>query len=362
MTGLAPGLFVADGLPMKPLVSILIPCHNAAPWLAATLESALGQTWPHIEVILVDDGSTDDSLVVASQFDHPNLHIIAQRNRGAATARNRGLEVAQGEVIQFLDADDLLAADKVEQQMAWLQDHSDSLIAGSWARFRHHPQEASFKPEPLWQDMSPVDWLVCAWSGHWMMHPAAWLVPRSLVQAAGPWQESLSLNDDGEYFARVVLASRQVRFCPTARSYYRSGNADSLSGRKTSEAWASQYRALALQSQHLLAVEDSPRTRQVCANLMQRFIYEVFPDVHSLRNLAAKQVRQLGGATESPKGGPLFQLVARLIGWQSARYAQLFLNQWGYRYLALGRLLPAVDRDSARAVSGQEEQPQWQES
>ncbi len=67
---------------MKPLVSILIPCHNAAPWLAETLKSALGQTWPNTEVILIDDGSTDDSLVVASQFDHPNLRVIAQRNRG----------------------------------------------------------------------------------------------------------------------------------------------------------------------------------------------------------------------------------------------------------------------------------------
>lgn len=345
---------------MKPLVSILIPCHNAAPWLAETLKSALGQTWPRTEVILIDDGSTDDSLIVASQFDHPNLRIIAQPNQGAAATRNLALDLAQGEAIQFLDADDLLAPDKIEQQMALLEVHPDCLISGAWARFHHHPQEANFTPEPLWRDMAPLDWLVCAWSGHWMMPPAAWLVPRSLIRAAGPWQTSLSLNDDGEYFARVILASQSVRFCSAARSYYRSGNRNSLSGRKSVEAWASQYRALALQSQHLLAAEDSDRTRQVCANLMQRFIYEVFPAVPSLRNLATRQVRQLGGATEKPMGGPLFQLMARLVGWRQARQAQLFLHQWGYRHLALGRMLPEAER--AARLSLPEERPQWQES
>lgn len=335
---------------MPPLVSIVIPCHNAAPWLAETLTSALDQTWPNLEVILVDDGSTDESLTVASQFDRPNVQIIAQANRGAAAARNLALEVAQGEMIQFLDADDLLAPDKIERQMALYrtcfqaQAQSDPpcLITGAWGRFRQDPQTATFRPDPLWQDLAPVDWLVCAWSGHWMMHPAAWLVPRALVEAVGPWQEVLSLNDDGEYFARVVLASGGVKFCPDARSYYRSGNGGSLSGRKTSEAWASQYRALALQIQYLRTAEDSPRTRQVGANLMQRFIYEVFPAVPSLRNLAARQVRQLGGATERPMGGPLFQVAARLVGWQQARYGQLWLNQLGYRRLALGRMLPTA--------------------
>lgn len=345
---------------MNPLVSVLIPCHNAAPWLAATLESVLAQTWPKLEIILIDDGSTDESLTVASQFDHPHLRIIAQRNQGAAAARNRALEVAQGAAIQFLDADDILAPDKIERQMALLQEDPDCLIAGAWARFHRHPQEATFKPEPLWQDMAPVDWLVCAWSGNWMMPPAAWLVPRSLIRAAGCWNETLSLNDDGEYFARVILASREVRFCANARSYYRSGNPGSLSGRKTPEAWASQYRVLALQSQYLLAAEDSPRTRQVCANLMQRFIYEVFPDVPSLRNLAARQIHQWGGATEKPLGGPLFQMAARLMGWQSARRAQMFLNRWGYRRLALGRMVPTTHQ--APVITLPEEQAQWQKS
>ncbi|MEB3359228.1 MAG: glycosyltransferase family A protein [Synechococcales bacterium] len=332
---------------MPPLVSVLIPCHNAAPWLAETLESALAQTWPHLEIILVDDGSTDASVAVARQFNHPQINLIAQQNQGAAAARNRALEAAQGEVIQYLDADDVLAPDKIAQQMQWLQDQPDCLISGAWARFHRHIQEARFTPEPLWRDMAPVDWLVCAWSGNWMMHPAAWLLSRHLAEQAGFWQESLSLNDDGEYFARVVLASQGVRFCPTARSYYRSGNPSTLSGRKNLQARASQFQSLLLQSQHLLAAEDSPRTRQVCANLLQRFIYEIFPDGPSLRHLAAEQVKQWGGATEKPMGGPFFQAAAKVVGWQLARRGQILVNQLGYRRLALGRMVSAYSSPSA---------------
>ena len=141
---------------MNPLVSILIPCHNAAPWLAETLESALAQTWQNLEIIVVDDGSTDESLSVAQQFNQRNLQIIPQHNQGAAAARNRALEAAQGEVIQYLDADDMLAPDKIEQQMAMLQAHPNCLISGAWTRFHRHYEDAVFTPEPLWQDLEPA--------------------------------------------------------------------------------------------------------------------------------------------------------------------------------------------------------------
>ena len=153
---------------------------------------------------------------------------------------------------------------------------------------------------------------------------------------AGPWLTSLSLNDDGEYFARVILASHGIRFCPEARSYYRSGNRSSLSGRKSMTARLSQYQSIVLSCQYLLAAEDNSQTRLVCANLFQRFIYEVFPEVPSLRNLAARKVRTLGGSTERLIGGPLFQMASRLIGWEQARYCQMALNRYGYRWLALG--------------------------
>ncbi|HET7537953.1 MAG TPA: glycosyltransferase, partial [Candidatus Didemnitutus sp.] len=105
---------------MSPLVSIIIPCYNAERWLAATLESALAQTWSAKEIIFVNDGSTDRSLALARSFESRSVRVIDQPNRGASAARNAGLRAAQGELFQFLDADDLLSRGKVAAQVALL--------------------------------------------------------------------------------------------------------------------------------------------------------------------------------------------------------------------------------------------------
>ncbi|MBD2357541.1 glycosyltransferase family 2 protein [Tolypothrix sp. FACHB-123] len=323
---------------MKPLVSILIPCYNSAPWLAATLESALEQTWENIEVLLVDDGSTDDSLEIAKKFEPCGVKVISQNNRGASAARNRALQEAQGDFIQYLDADDLLAPDKIERQVQLLNSdrNSNYIASGAWARFYKTPSEALFIPQPLWVDMSPVDWLICAWEGHWMMHPAAWLVPRKIADKAGFWSENLSLNDDGEYFVRILLSSQEVKFCKGAKSYYRSGNSNSLSGSKSRKAWESAFLALELSSNNLLLKDDSPRTRHACATVFQRFLYEVYPHVPYLQQKAEAKAKELGGSDLEPSGGLIFKLLSSFLGWKRAKYIQGFAYQYGYISLALG--------------------------
>ncbi|MEM9922928.1 MAG: glycosyltransferase family 2 protein [Cyanobacteria bacterium P01_D01_bin.50] len=322
---------------MKPLVSILIPIYNAQTWLCETIESAKRQTWKNIEIILVDDGSKDNSLAIAQQFEAHNVKVISQENKGASAARNRALKEAQGDFIQYLDADDLLAPDKIERQIQFLGQHDFGYVAaGEWARFYHSPSEAKFIPQSLWADMSPVDWLVEAWENHWMMHPAAWLVPRTIVEQVGSWDERLSLNDDGEYFCRVILASIGVKFCWGARAYYRSGNSGSLSASKSYSAWKSAFRSLELGTNNLLARENSQRTRHVCATVFQRFVYEVYPDAPDLQKAAKAKVEQFGGSDLKPSGGPTFQLLASVLGWQRAKQVQQLGYKYGYRKAALG--------------------------
>ena len=320
---------------MKPLVSILVPCYNAEKWLAETLESALAQTWKNTEIIVVDDGSTDGSLAIAQSFKVKGIKVISQTNRGASAARNRALKEAQGDFIQYLDADDLLAPDKIERQVSLLEKNDEEYIAaGEWARFYQADTEARFISQPLWADMSPIDWLLCALEGHWMMHPAAWLVPRQIAEQAGPWNEALSLNDDGEYFCRVVLASQGIKFCWGSKSYYRSGNSTSLSGTKTRQAWESAFLALTLETQNLLKIEDSPRTRHACATVFQRFIYEIYPHFPDLRSKAEAKVKQFGGSDLTPTGGLMYNLLSSLVGWKQAKRIQNFAYQYGYRHLA----------------------------
>jgi len=330
---------------MQPLVSILMPAYNAEPWISDSLTSALNQTWKNIEIIVVDDGSSDQTLAIARQFAAPNVKIIHQENQGASTARNQALKIAQGEFIQYLDADDLLAPDKIECQVEQLQGNLSYVASGQWGRFYQHPHETKFIPQPLWSDMQPVDWLLTAWKGHWMMHPAAWLIPKQIADQAGIWNQSLSLNDDGEYFCRVVLASQGVKFCAGAKSFYRSGLSHSLSRTQSYKALQSLFCSIDLNNQHLLIVEDSLRVRRVCADSFQRFIYEVYPKASNLLKLAEAKVQTYGGSTLKPCGGPLFQGTAKLLGWRNAKHLQQLLYDSGYQKLAVGWKLQRFFRE-----------------
>jgi len=313
---------------MSVLVSILIPCFNASPWLRKTLESALSQSWSNKEIILVDDGSTDNSLAIAKTLRSREVHIIAQKNQGACKARNVALRASKGEWIQFLDADDLLASDKIERQMALAQAAgAEYAYCCDWTRFIHADIGTKRIDQPLCTDARPVEWLISKFELNAMMHPAAWLISKSLATRAGPWNETLSLDDDGEYFTRVVLSSQGVRFCPEAKSYYRSELPNSLSRSKSEQAWDSAFRSLELSAQRLRQVEDSPRTRHACATAFQRYIYDAYPISLVSQRKAAVHVAALGGSNLQPERGPKFTALSRLIGWRMTRRLQL-LTGW----------------------------------
>jgi glycosyltransferase involved in cell wall biosynthesis len=306
-----------------PLVSTIIPCYNAERWVAATLESALAQTWPNREIILVNDGSRDGSLAVARQFEPRGVRIIDQPNAGASAARNAGLRAARGHYLQFLDADDLLAPDKIKRQLAALVNAPDQVASCAWGIFREQPAEAVFQPEPVWNDFPPVDWLVCSWNGGGMMHPAAWLVPRGVAESAGPWDESLSLDDDGEYFCRILLASRGIKFVAAARTFYRSHDGPRLSASRGQKAALSSFTATALKEQHLLALEDSPRTRRAMASRYSHFAWEHLSVAPDLVARAVARWRALAPDLPPPVGSRLTNLAVRLLGWRAARRLQL---------------------------------------
>src|SRR5260370_3810010 len=307
---------------MQPLVSIIIPVYNAEGFVAEAIQSALDQTWPAKEIIVVDDGSTDCSLEILKSFGL-RIRVIEQENRGASAARNRALSEAQGECIQFLDADDLLATNKIQVQMGRLLSEPPGRVATSaWGRFYDLPQKTVLTTEPVWTDSNAIDWLISCWCGGGMMPCHAWLTPRSLVDRVGPWDESLSTNDDGEYFTRVLLESGGVSFCEEARVYYRAGLPSTLSTARDTNNFESVYRSLELCAAHLLAAEDSVRTRRACATQFQRFIYDVYPHSVDLVRGAEEKVVELGGSDLKPAGGHLFQVTSKTLGWKTVRRVQ----------------------------------------
>lgn len=182
---------------MKQLVSILIPAYNAEAWIADTIRSAITQTWPRKEIIVVDDGSTDQTLAVARRFASKEVAVVTQKNQGASAARNHALSLSQGDYIQWLDADDLLSPDKIASQIGGIEEvpkQSNTVLVGMG--LLRVPDRAG-------------------------MRTATWLVSRELTDATGPWDNRLFVDDDGEYFCRAIVASDGIRFIPEAKVLYR---------------------------------------------------------------------------------------------------------------------------------------------
>jgi len=106
---------------MKPLVSIIMPVYNASKYLEQAVQSALNQTYENIELIVVDDGSTDDSLSILKQIKDDRLRVYSQLNQGACVARNRGIGEAKGVFVKFLDSDDVLYPESIATQVEQMQ-------------------------------------------------------------------------------------------------------------------------------------------------------------------------------------------------------------------------------------------------
>jgi len=117
----------------NPLVSVVIPAYNAAAFVRTAVDSALAQSWPHTEVIVVDDGSTDDTAAVLGAYGDA-IRVIGQRNGGLSNARNRGIREARGELVAFLDADDRWLPDKLARQVELMHAHPEVGFCSTCAR------------------------------------------------------------------------------------------------------------------------------------------------------------------------------------------------------------------------------------
>jgi glycosyltransferase involved in cell wall biosynthesis len=318
----------------QPLVSILIPAHNAEPWLEQAIRSALAQTWPRTEIIIVDDGSTDRTHAVGQRFASARVQVRTQANQGASAARNHALQLAQGDFIQWLEADDLLAPEKIAAQLASAGD-GKTLLSSAWGKFYFRPQRAVFRPDGLWENLSPIEWLTRKFESNAWMAINAWLVPRALVTAAGAWDVSVSMDDDGEYFSRVIAAANSVVFVPSAKALVRRANPGSLSGDFASAAkLESQLRATRLQITRLRQLTDSPRVRAAALAALQRWQIYFYPEHPELVAESRRLAAELGGELAEPQLNWKYAPLQKFFGWPFAKRASRALPRaraWGVR-------------------------------
>lgn len=315
---------------MLPLVSVLIPAYNAEDWIADTIRSAMAQTWPRIEIIVVDDGSKDQTLAIARQFEPQGVQVVGQTNKGASAARNKAFSLSKGDYIQWLDADDLLAPDKIARQMELVRRGvgKRTLLSCSWGRFMYRPHHAEFVTTALWSDLSPVEWLLHKMGQNVYMQTATWLVSRELTEAAGPWDTRLLGDDDGEYFCRVLLASHGVRFVPDAKVYYRAFQFNSLSyvGRFPDKIEA-HWLSMQLHIQYLRSLEDSPRVNRACLAFLRDSLIYFYPERRHIVQRAQQMAAEFGYELDAPELPWKYSWIASLLGWQLVKPTQQVLRK-----------------------------------
>ena len=309
------------------LVSILIPAHNAQQWIADTLRSAIAQTYEPKEIIVVDDGSTDQTLAIARRFESERVRVVKQNNQGAAAARNKALSESRGEYIQWLDADDLLAPDKISKQMATLGPGDRRLLLSSpFGRFKYRYYRAEFVPTGLWCDLSPAEWLLRKMGQNAYMQTATWLVSRELTEAAGPWDTRLLGDDDGEYFCRVLLASNGTRFVPDAKVFYRAPWVNTLSYIGDSHGkQEAHWLSMQLHIRYLQSLEDSERSRAAGLKYLQTGLINFYPEKEHIIKHAQEIARGLGGELKPPSLPWKYSWCRAVFGWRPAKRLQIFL-------------------------------------
>ncbi len=315
---------------MNSLVSILIPAYNAEAWITYTLQSAVEQTWPRKEIIVVNDGSRDRTAEVARRFASRNVKVVSTDNQGLSATLNYAYRLCQGDYIQELDADDILAPDKIEKQLAALRegDSKRILLSGPWAYFHYRTSCARFVRNSLWEDLSPVEWLLRKMGENRHMQNATWLVSRELAEAAGPWDTQLQYDQDGEYFCRVLLASEGTRFVPEAKIFYRASGTNRISFIGNSDVKKNALlRSMKLHMKYLRSLEESERVRKACVKYLQTWYPNFFPERPDIMAELQSLAGELGGRLEIPQLGWRYAWIKSIFGWKAAKQAQRTLSE-----------------------------------
>lgn len=315
-----------------PLVSIIIPVYNSEKYLYSTLDSCLMQEHKNIEIIVVDDGSSDESLKIAQHYaaKYSNIHAFSKENAGAPSARNFGFSKSKGIYIQFLDADDCLSSNKISSQLRSLN-FSDCYEIASCSLYRFKDELCNAIKVKLATDRtfkSGIDWLKCSWSESSMGQTSTWLVHRQVIEEVGLWDERLLKNQDGEFFCRCMTVANKIIFTEESSVYYRLTGEGSISQSRTHKALESILLTYELYKKNITSNLDSDLNKGL-AQCYVDFIDAYYP---SLYFEAKSALTELEVPISSLKKKKPIAFLSYFVGFYNAiklrHFLKSFLNKW----------------------------------
>ena len=307
-------------------VSVVIPLYNSVSFIEETLQSVLNQSYPNIEIMVIDDHSTDDSFNKALEFQTENIIVKLNKGKGACAARNYGFELSTGDYIQFLDADDILSSDKIERQVKALNGASDKLAVCNTYHFAHKLEEGVCTDQHfVFSTNKPEELFINLWGGNDLqmnlIQTSAWLTPRDLIEKVGLWDESLAKDQDGEFFARVGLQSSGIVYVPEIKNYYRKHlSGKNIASQKNEVHLKSILKATDLKAKYLFAITESDSSKRAMATQYMHVAIDAWPQYKTSYKLAISKCEALGGSNYNPiLGGRVIELIKKTMGWKMAK-------------------------------------------
>lgn len=319
----------------QPLVSVIIPAYNAAEFITHTINNVISQTWKNLEIIIINDGSTDDTLTAIKKLlGDERIKLIDQENQGSTHSRNNGLYLAKGDYIQYLDADDILSPDKIECQINILKNKSPFEIAICRTKIFHNsPGDSNEEIDRdfLYSTNNTFEFILNLYGlngKNGMIQPNSFLMSRELAFSIDPWNtvSGPSPDDDGEYFCRLMLKSTGIHFSHGI-NYYRKNLflKTSLSNQHNHLHTKGKLNSLILKTNYLLAVEDSFRVKKMMAKHFASFIYIYYALYPDLSEAAENFVHTMDISKIPIAGGKKFKLLAGIIGFKHALKLKKYL-------------------------------------
>ncbi len=311
------------------LVSVIMPVYNGSAFIAEAIESVLVQTHKNLELIIVNDGSVDSTEIIIHKFDDERIKYYYTKNTGQATASNFGIEKATGEYIKFFDADDVMNETHIEHQLLATNGDQNNIASCDWGRFYHaDPEHATFTEDIVREALPPIEWLKKTLSKPAdMMAAWLWLIPRQVINNAGGWNTSLSLNNDFEFSVRLLLHSTKVVHATNAKMYYRSGVTGSLSKKISEDAFYDAFLSTDLGCRHLLQADNSAEMKKICADRYQIWVHRIYPKHPDLLKKFEQQIEMLGGSNLPLASGRLLKILEALVGWKIAKRTKYWVYQ-----------------------------------
>jgi glycosyltransferase involved in cell wall biosynthesis len=321
---------------MKDKVSIIIPAFNASKFIVETLDSALQQIHKNIEIIIIDNNSTDETWNIISNFyeRYPNIIKIYKnkiKGAGVCSSRNYGFELSTGDYIQYLDADDILSKNKLSTEVELLMSSKDSnaIALSKWHHFDTVLEDYKVNNQLVYGDYSPAyKMLIDMWTQGEMIQTSCWLTPRTIIESIDGWNEDFKSNptDDSEFFTRVVLKSSKIIFDNTGRVFYRkpqSGNLSQTFNKDSIKSILYTYISYEL----ILDLDSTERVKIALANNYLKFIYQFYPMHSELLELAEEKFHGLNLGEMWPVGGRNFKNIAKIIGFKKSLALRNIINK-----------------------------------